>query len=103
MSRLAEAEKKLGEALAALESALLAIPTASEMAASEMAASKMAASEKDGSAPAKSDVDMAAVIAELETIDAKIEQAMTIVSAAASPPDASPAPIVPPSQAGGPE
>jgi len=93
MSRLAEAEKKLGEALAALESALLAIPTAS----------KMAASEKDGSAPTKSDVDMAAVIAELETIDAKIEQAMTIVSAAASPPDASPAPIVPPSQAGGSE
>lgn len=63
MSRLAEAEKKLQQAIDALESALSAIP------------SPQARDDQSSAAP-----DTSAIVAEMQIIDGKIEQAMTLVA-----------------------
>ena len=69
MSRLAEAEKKLQNAIAALESAFVSLP----------------------SAPEKQDSpDNSAILAEMQAIDSKIEQAMTLVAKAQQNGDATP-------------
>lgn len=74
MSRLAEAEKKLQQAVDALESALMAIPVSSPSGDGSPTADTPTAN-----IPA---IDTAAIAAEMQAIDGKIEQAMTLVAKA---------------------
>ena len=69
MPRLAEAEKKLHDAIAALESALLAIPESPAVPAAS-------------AAPTAPVTDNSAIVAEMQDIDRKIEQAMALVAKA---------------------
>ena len=86
MPRLAEAEKKLQDAIAALESALLAMPDSPpdshQDSAQDSPPDSHQASAAASPAPAAPPPDNSAILAEMQNIDRKIEQAMTLVAKA---------------------